>query len=1443
MPKIEIQGVGRFEVDDSFSRMTSEQQAAAVDEFVSVYTRSGAAPLSNQVPAKLSDIDPAMIEASKRNMAAARERAGVRKETLFHDLVANEYARSLLSQRDTAAAFRGLANSQTTPGGGLIGANLEAVQQAQARSSGGRSRLIDQLSANVREGRRDVTLAGPGPGEDLSYLVGRAGLPMLQNLALIGYGGLPAGVALGVAQGAGEEFAAAEDYGATPEEALQASASGAVVQGVGNVVPGMRFTPGATVMKQVGRSAVSAAVEGLQSGAQQLGTNVIRQQYNPDQTLAEGVLLAFGMGTGLRGAAEAPGLAAGVSRNIRDANVQRAADRIDLEAMQARTAAAEAAQAAEQAQRDAVSRTIAQQYQYEPGPTPRSQEPPIVRSSETDVFTDAQARADAVQQLQDQRVLEQQRAANRQVYPDEPGPALPSASYEPPRPPAPLTPQEQARLTRLNAERIIGGERPVTEEEFRAMGTSGPKEPTVVGAYSADNIIEPTMRMTEGGVVERVQPQAQEVQAPSQIQGQTEGVPAQVRQVEGAPQRVDQQLGTGEVRPGGVVDATTIRTQPEQVPITPQQQKNGGGLSKALRKFHNDERGAIVLSDLTDSAALAAKRIGMVASEVGQKVDYFSDSMKNRLNRAKTESGRELSNIAADIDRSYNEGRGRFKQQMRNIAKHVSRFGAPDEGSKLQRAASLPKRIARLSRLVTPEFEEGKSWAISKVASDTADRTIKPDGVVGDIAELHKEAAKFIKSKGLLQNKGGEVVEFVGAEDGRVWVRFFTRDMINVLAAGPSKNNPAFRQVVDAYIDANAGKVSPAVIEESFKRLSKAMGSQDGDSIRQINQEIARVIPVAPTHIKIQRPTGGTFILNALEVDPVRYSQRLVDRIASRTAWTDKFGQPELGKPGQYNVDELKARFVAEGNDQFLFDEFQAIGNGIPMDMIARQEIRSAIAPASKRAAATTYLDESIKTIKALMLTGSAPLNIPETLFGAPATHGGIRELLAAMGLRKGQFTKEDIQFANDFADLHTAQTYDIGSSAIDISQRLGYTGAMREVRDAMLTISGVKAINELQDRLAPRAAALKMRGWQKGIKRASDFAVLRSMGFDAETSRAMIKGQGSDADYARFIQDFAQFTVGSTPAPFTKSRADYNQSFKTLIAFSTYARRRFDQARKLAGLLAEATINRDAELFKSSAALAGRMGLGAGLQGGAMAMIMAYLSGGAEGVQQAVRDIEHDPTGSVVDFMQNALVGGPYMQLIDMFNNVGEDTTEGTLRRGATMTFPGSLTVEILDMWNGQGVYRDQNWTDKANTYFTRRIPGNRMLNNFVAAMGLSERDRTMELAVSNFYKWKRENDMPVSRTTVENEPEEAPQFRNAMRRVRQEIERGGDPAQAYAEAYSLRGADSVRRSLLASRTLESLTPEQQESLRKRIGDTQYEKLQIRDALLQAWADSVLDF
>lgn len=179
---------------------------------------------------------------------------------------------------------------------------------------------------NITEAGRDVLPAEPGYEESIGRQLGEG---IGSVAAGIGVGLMPGGQLLGPGMfafaGSGEAVERALESGATEEQIIEAARQG-IIPGLTDSLPvetllGRIPVPGGNLVKvpanllgqalrAVGRIGWQAFVEGVQEGGQTFLQNMIAQDvYAPDQELAEGVLPAAGVGSGVGAIAETARLA------------------------------------------------------------------------------------------------------------------------------------------------------------------------------------------------------------------------------------------------------------------------------------------------------------------------------------------------------------------------------------------------------------------------------------------------------------------------------------------------------------------------------------------------------------------------------------------------------------------------------------------------------------------------------------------------------------------------------------------------------------------------------------------------------------------------------------------------------------------------------------------------------------------------------------------------------------------------------------------------------------------------------------------------------------------------------------------------------------------------------------------------------------------------------
>ena len=200
-------------------------------------------------------------------------------------------------------------------------------------------------------------------------------------------------------------------------------------------------------------------------------------------------------------------------------------------------------------------------------------------------------------------------------------------------------------------------------------------------------------------------------------------------------------------------------------------------------------------------------------------------------------------------------------------------------------------------------------------------------------------------------------------------------------------------------------------------------------------------------------------------------------------------------------------------------------------------------------------------------------------------------------------------------------------------------------------------------------------------------------------------------------------------------------------------------------------------------------------------------------------------------------LLGGPAEALIRSANEQGSDKTSAALVRAVQ---PVSLIMDAKDAILGHGSYKNMDGIDRFSTFLQRGVTISKPAKVWAATMGLSDANVKLDAAISGFYRWKR-NEGLLSGTSGIPADVETRNFRTHMKIASNKIKQGKNASREILAALRLSGKSpkSAAATLNGKRLLKRLNNQQLQSLRKRIGDDAYGKLQRYDALLNAWADA----
>jgi hypothetical protein len=671
-----------------------------------------------------------------------------------------------------------------------------------------------------------------------------------------------------------------------------------------------------------------------------------------------------------------------------------------------------------------------------------------------------------------------------------------------------------------------------------------------------------------------------------------------------------------------------------------------------------------------------------------------------------------------------------------------------------------------------------------------------------------------------------------------------------------------------------------AKIENYFKTAGSAAKSGrtsdlDGGTSH-LAQEYLRAIDNFPSTLEY-----NGYKYQILEANPIKYADAYTRRSSSTISYMRRFGQgvrsereltldSSMLEPMREDINHLvdsglnpRFREVIESKDKYDKDvrepatgfvddayigSMQRVLNGLPADTRAVLDPNSPWYRLAKRGKALAQL------YRGAMLTASVFPNIAESAVGnIPAFLGykalfrGLKNMKTGEGAEGGMTLKETY-------NLLGALTLDPVNMTIDPT-RTGreYT---RVAGDIMKRAFGHHYVNELQEHMAVAAADAKWRMWGEGEVASYDHAFLKNnLKMSREDIELLMRPkrnrpvtEAENAARLRFIRQVAQYLTSAKLSKGRDSLAANSRWFGEVFPFMSYGMKKVESMKDTFDAFASAykTGRKDSPNNFSAAMRAmktpeaylfGRV-TGSTIGQGALGyMILSLAFGGATGLHAAINEAKDEPVKFMFDSFLYSTLTGPFAAVARYAS--GPDTHPAVAIAGAT--FPGMVLDELYKFSSGNGVYKDQTAFERVSTFFTRRIPASAPLSTALATVGLSDRDTALEGSLRAYWKW-RYDEFPPGQFKTGHMEEEHKKFRMYMRRAMNNIKQRRDPRQNINNAIAVKDGDtrSAVQSIRSRRLLYSLTSEQRESLRSRVGDKAYEKLVEYDNILTYWAENI---
>lgn len=654
---------------------------------------------------------------------------------------------------------------------------------------------------------------------------------------------------------------------------------------------------------------------------------------------------------------------------------------------------------------------------------------------------------------------------------------------------------------------------------------------------------------------------------------------------------------------------------------------------------------------------------------------------------------------------------------------------------------------------------------------------------------------------------------------------------------------------------------------ERFREAIDTTNVKPGRSVKQINAEFMREIPILPSYMQWGKMAGFRRWIPILESNPFYYAQQYGRQAAARMGFIKAFGE-------DIKLGELRKQFGQEGGNQKRFDQAMRAVQELPI-YIAKfdPEARMLLKPI------TNAWKGIVDLYRTRMLSRATVAVAAETGFGPTTVFFGITPQAKAAGRRAVNAIANLIRKDRKSA-IETLNSLGVGIDLLpnySFNPRAPWTSLTRMVSDfvqrniILFTRASIAherhvglSAREYIDQIMRYAPGKKVPAWLKPYKLFRsvfniDLTALKNLGFSLDEAMRIRKGEVSMSDLQRATQNAAAAMTGGRRPSLHDSPFGKNPYSRFFFFFTDYARVRIRQlmvvSRSVSDAYRIAKSNQYTKLQKLDAMRNAGMSFArffgySTLQGFSYMFAAAALRGGPgdeedgpwPGVDILLSDAKDRPFHNIMMANFYAGVLGPFGSLVYF------SATDHPLVSAAKVTGPGSIVVEAIEFAEGWGSYRDQELLERAATMFERRTPIGPLATTWAAVLGIGSKNAALEEAWSA--RWRYFYDAGLIKpgymtTRGAKADEEHARFRMEMRRaanaLRSEQYDLADEYLIRAIGHKLETPRSVRDSLLMKRALWNfetrLTPEQEEGLRKRIGEQAYLQLLHWDTVIEAFA------
>lgn len=683
------------------------------------------------------------------------------------------------------------------------------------------------------------------------------------------------------------------------------------------------------------------------------------------------------------------------------------------------------------------------------------------------------------------------------------------------------------------------------------------------------------------------------------------------------------------------------------------------------------------------------------------------------------------------------------------------------------------------------------------------------------------------------------------------YIRVMTPEGSEAFYEGKSLKNELMKAHVEKLYDvlAEANGLSRMQVQERVDQTIR-LGR---DQRKSGPIEFLRFFDKFPASTQIEW-NGKQVKMDWLERDPFNNAVEAGRFIPARAAFIAEF-QSTPAKAGR--TQKLGDEFLKRGGSRKDLDRFTRTMNEVPLrsDEIARA-VKVTVAPRNSpqgKVLAAIGVGESL--VKSAALSASFAVQLVEPFLKVPAYTGAKRLLRAykTFGIASAPAAITDFKKAYERVEDMRLAARNIGAvttTNIDfVARRMEHL--VRAMQEGLGPSALFKVSNEVNETLVSQSGIYMAQDIKAGRATYADIADLEAMKFTPSQVRNIVEGKASARLYAEIPRRVVRFTQGENMPSSEKNVLLASGLFNRTVPFLRFPFISTESAISMTGAISNGVRKINAAKGRAAKIEAGKEFMGA-VENWLKFMGSTATAGGAASLYIGALMMGRSTDRSDENWAQwlgnNMVGGGLFAQAMPFYYVAtnGRVTLLSDIFDNLKLVNPTYKAVsETFDFIRGSGQYKNKTAIEKVSAYVNNRIPlAKAASRNWLIATGMAV-DRDLKKYENEAFQWKRDNYLitDVEQTGYDEYKANRNKFLDAVKRGDEEA------ATVYLSMLYTEGGKnrsdieaSIRNMLsLTGKNGKPLTPEQEKSLRERVGERGWRLLEAKDkALLSSTRDNL---